>query len=334
MEKEKAMNFAAKRIETLLFIGLLTLLGGSVAYGEEIYPSKPIKVVVPFPPGGATDILTRAVTEKLAVRLGQAVVIENKPGGGANIGASAVAHATPDGYTVLMGSMGSHSAAISYYKTLTYNLRADLTPISRVGTIGITVLVSADNPAKNLAELISNVRAHPGDFTCGSSGTGGQIHLTCEMFKTAANLNILHIPYKGTAMLIPDLITGRVSMTLDNIPPYLQLIQTGKVKALAVTMLERSPLLPDVPTLAESGFPGFDSVAAYSFFVPTGTPKPIIDRLNKEVNAVLLDPELKLKMREQGIEIQGSTPEAVSAYLDNEITKWAKVIKEGKIAQE
>ena len=328
------MNFAAKRIETLLFIGLLTLLGGSVAYGEEIYPSKPIKVVVPFPPGGATDILTRAVTEKLAVRLGQAVVIENKPGGGANIGASAVAHATPDGYTILMGSMGSHSAAISYYKTLTYNLRADLTPISRVGTIGITVLVSADNPAKNLAELISNVRAHPGDFTCGSSGTGGQIHLTCEMFKTAANLNILHIPYKGTAMLIPDLITGRVSMTLDNIPPYLQVIQTGKVKALAVTMLERSPLLPDVPTLAESGFPGFDSVAAYSFFVPTGTPKPIIDRLNKEVNAVLLDPELKSKMREQGIEIQGSTPEAVSAYLDNEITKWAKVIKEGKIAQE
>ena len=328
------MNFAAKRIETLLFIGLLTLLGGSVAYGEEIYPSKPIKVVVPFPPGGATDILTRAVTEKLAVRLGQAVVIENKPGGGANIGASAVAHATPDGYTILMGSMGSHSAAISYYKTLTYNLRADLTPISRVGTIGITVLVSADNPAKNLAELINNVRAHPGDFTCGSSGTGGQIHLTCEMFKTAANLNILHIPYKGTAMLIPDLITGRVSMTLDNIPPYLQLIQTGKVKALAVTMLERSPLLPDVPTLAESGFPGFDSVAAYSFFVPTGTPKPIIDRLNKEVNAVLLDPELKSKMREQGIEIQGSTPEAVSAYLDNEITKWAKVIKEGKIAQE
>ena len=328
------MNFAAKRIETLLFIGLLTLLGGSVAYGEEIYPSKPIKVVVPFPPGGATDILTRAVTEKLAVRLGQAVVIENKPGGGANIGASAVAHATPDGYTILMGSMGSHSAAISYYKTLTYNLRADLTPISRVGTIGITVLVSADNPAKNLAELISNVRAHPGDFTCGSSGTGGQIHLTCEMFKTAANLNILHIPYKGTAMLIPDLITGRVSMTLDNIPPYLQVIQTGKVKALAVTMLERSPLLPDVPTLAESGFPGFDSVAAYSFFVPTGTPKPIIDRLNKEVNAVLLDPELKSKMREQGIEIQGSTPEAVSASLDNEITKWAKVIKEGKIAQE
>ena len=274
------------------------------------------------------------MTEKLAVRLGQAVVIENKPGGGANIGASAVAHATPDGYTILMGSMGSHSAAISYYKTLTYNLRADLTPISRVGTIGITVLVSADNPAKNLAELINNVRAHPGDFTCGSSGTGGQIHLTCEMFKTAANLNILHIPYKGTAMLIPDLITGRVSMTLDNIPPYLQLIQTGKVKALAVTMLERSPLLPDVPTLAESGFPGFDSVAAYSFFVPTGTPKPIIDRLNKEVNAVLLDPELKSKMREQGIEIQGSTPEAVSAYLDNEITKWAKVIKEGKIAQE
>ena len=324
----------ALKLFTQITLSLLTLSVAATSHPDDTYPSKPIKVVVPFPPGGATDILTRAVTEKLAVRLGQAVVIENKPGGGANIGASSVAHATPDGYTILMGSMGSHSAAISYYKSLTYNLRTELTPISRVGTIGITVLVSADNPAKNLAELIDDVRKHPGDFTCGSSGTGGQIHLTCEMFKTAANLNILHIPYKGTAMLIPDLITGRVSMTLDNIPPYLQLIQTGKVKALAVTMLERSPLLPEVPTLAESGFPGFDSVAAYSFFAPTGTPKPIIDRLNKEVNAVLLDPELKAKLREQGIEIQGSTPEAVSAYLDNEITKWAKVIKDGKIAQE
>ena len=213
-------------------------------------------------------------------------------------------------------------------------MRKDLTPISRTGTIGNAVLVSADNPAKNLAELVADARAHPDEFTCGSSGTGGQIHLTCEMFKTAAQLKVLHIPYKGTTMLIPDLITGRVTMTLDNIPPYIPLIKSGKIKALAVTMLDRSPLLPEVPTIAESGFAGFDSVAAYAFFAPTGTAQPIIDRLNAEVNTVLLDPELKAKLREQGIEIAGSTPEAVSTYLNNEIAKWAKVIQEANIAQE
>jgi tripartite-type tricarboxylate transporter receptor subunit TctC len=328
------VEFAAKLVRTILTTTLLTAFAGSTAFAQEAYPNKPIKVIVPFPAGGATDILTRAITEKLSPRLGQAVVIENRPGGGANIGASAVAHAAPDGYTLLMGSMGSHSAAISYYKTLTYNFREDLTPISRTGTIGNAVLVSADNPANNLAELIATVRAHPGEFTCGSSGTGGQIHLTCEMFKTAAQLNVLHIPYKGTTMLIPDLITGRVSMTLDNIPPYMPLIKSGKIKALAVTMLERSPLMPDVPTIAESGFPGFDSVAAYALFAPTGTPSSIIDRLNTEVNVVLLDPELKAKLREQGIEIKGSTPQAVSGYVDSEIAKWAQVIKAGNIAQE
>ena len=328
------MKSAAKLVQTLLLSALVTVFIGSPVHSEEAYPNKPIKIVVPFPAGGATDILTRAILEKLSPRLGQAMVIENRPGGGANIGASAVAHAAPDGYTLLMGSMGSHAAAISYYKTLTYNFRADLIPISRTATMGNAVMVSADNPAKNLAELIAAVRANPGEFTCGSSGTGGQIHLTCEMFKAAAQLNILHIPYKGTTMLIPDLITGRVNMTLDNIPPYMPLLKSGKIKALAVTMLERSPLMPDVPTIAESGFPGFDSVAAYAMFAPTGTPKEIVDRLNAEVNEVLLDPVLKAKLSEQGIEIQGSTPQAVSEYLNREIEKWSRVIKEANIAQE
>ncbi len=328
------MKSAAKLVQTLLLSALVTVFIGSPVHSEEAYPNKPIKIVVPFPAGGATDILTRAILEKLSPRLGQAMVIENRPGGGANIGASAVAHAAPDGYTLLMGSMGSHAAAISYYKTLTYNFRADLIPISRTATMGNAVMVSADNPAKNLAELIAAVRANPGEFTCGSSGTGGQIHLTCEMFKAAAQLNILHIPYKGTTMLIPDLITGRVNMSLDNIPPYMPLLKSGKIKALAVTMLERSPLMPDVPTIAESGFPGFDSVAAYAMFAPTGTPKAIVDRLNTELNEILLDPVLKAKLREQGIEVQGSTPQAVSDYMDREIAKWARVIKEANIAQE
>jgi tripartite-type tricarboxylate transporter receptor subunit TctC len=328
------VKFTVKLVKAFLLTALAAVFVGAPVHSEEAYPTKPLKIVVPFPAGGATDILTRAILEKLSPRLGQPMVIENRPGGGANIGAAAVAHAAPDGYTLLMGSMGSHSAAVSYYKKLSYNIRTDLAPISRTATMGNAVLVSADSPFNSLAQLIAAVRAKPGEFTCGSSGTGGQIHLTCEMFKATAQLNILHIPYKGTTMLIPDLLTGRVNMTLDNIPPYMPLLKSGKVKALAVTMLERSPLLPEVPTIAESGFAGFDSVASYAIFAPSGTSNAIIQRLNAEVNAVLLDPALRAKLREQGIEIQGSTPQDVSDYLEREIAKWSRVIKEANVAQE
>jgi tripartite-type tricarboxylate transporter receptor subunit TctC len=306
----------------------------SPAQAQDNYPNKPIKVVVPFPAGGATDILTRAITEKLAVRIGQSVIIENKPGAGANIGAATVAKAAPDGYTILMGSIGSHSISVTYHKDPGYNFKKDLMPISSAGSLSNIVVIGNDVPAKNLKELVAYAKANPGKLTCGSSGTGGLIHLTCEMFKIAAGIDVLHVHYKGTSLLMPDLISGRVTMALDTLPPYMPMLKEGKVRALAITTAKRSSLMPDLPTVAESGYPGFESVAVYGFFAPAGTPAAIIKKLNADINAVLLDPELKDKLLKVGIEVEGSTPEALAAFVDKEIAKWAAVIKAGNIKSE
>jgi tripartite-type tricarboxylate transporter receptor subunit TctC len=301
---------------------------------QDAYPNKPIKVVVPFPAGGATDILTRAITEKLAVRIGQSVIIENRPGAGANIGAATVAKAPPDGYTILMGSIGSHSISVTYHKDPGYSFKKDLMPISSAGSLSNIVVIGNDIPAKNLQELVAYAKANPGKLTCGSSGTGGLIHLTCEMFKIAAGIDVLHVPYKGTSLLMPDLISGRVTMALDTLPPYMPMLKDGRVRALAITTATRSSLVPDLPTIAESGYPGFESVAVYGFFAPTGTPTAIIKKLNADINAVLLDPDLKDKLLKVGIEVEGSTPEALAAFVDKEIAKWAAVIKAGNIKSE
>jgi tripartite-type tricarboxylate transporter receptor subunit TctC len=303
-------------------------------HAQDTYPSKAIKVVVPFPAGGATDILTRAITEKLSQKLGQAVIIENKPGAGANIGAATVAKAAPDGYTLLMGSIGSHSISVSYYKDPGYVFQKDLVAISTAGTLPNIVVVGMEVPANNLTELVALAKTEPGMLTCGSSGTGGLIHLTCEMFKIAAGIDVLHIPYKGTSLLLPDLIAGRVTMALDTLPPYIQMLNDKKLKALAITTAKRSALIPNVPTIAESGYPGFESVASYGFFAPAGTPPAIIQKLNTEINIVLKDQALKDKLIQQGIEIEGSTPEALQAFTDAEVLKWAKVIKDSKIKPE
>ena len=321
-------------LKLLLAVLALGTIGTNTVFAQDAYPSKPIKVVVPFPAGGATDILARAITERLALKLKQSVVIENKPGAGANIGAAYVAKATPDGYTLLMGSIGSHSISMSYYKDPGYNFKRDLLAISTAGTLSNIVVVGNEVPAKNLAELVALAKKTPGQLTCGSSGTGGLIHLTCEMFKVAAGIDVLHVPYKGTSLLLPDLVSGRVTMALDTLPPYLPMLKEGKVRALAITTAKRSELMPDLPTVAESGYPGFESVASYGFFAPTGTPASIIAYLNHEVNAVLSEPELKTKLLQQAIEIQGSTQQALAAFVDGEVAKWAAVIKASNIQRE
>jgi tripartite-type tricarboxylate transporter receptor subunit TctC len=324
-----------RRLFALLGLSLtLACSAFNPVQAQDAYPNKPIKVVVPFPAGGATDILTRAITEKLALRIGQSVIIENRPGAGANIGAATVAKAPPDGYTILMGSIGSHSISVTYHKDPGYNFKKDLMPISSAGSLSNIVVIGNDVPAKNLQELVAYAKANPGKLTCGSSGTGGLIHLTCEMFKIAAGIDVLHVPYKGTSLLMPDLISGRVTMALDTLPPYIPMLKEGKVRALAITTATRSSLVPDLPTIAESGYPGFESVAVYGFFAPTGTPTAIIKKLNADINAVLLDPELKDKLLKVGIEVAGSTPAALAAFVDKEIAKWAAVIKAGNIKSE
>jgi hypothetical protein len=324
-----------RRLFALLGLSLtLAYSAFNPVQAQDAYPNKPIKVVVPFPAGGATDILTRAITEKLALRIGQSVIIENRPGAGANIGAATVAKAPPDGYTILMGSIGSHSISVTYHKDPGYSFKKDLMPISSAGSLSNIVVIGNDVPAKNLQELVAYAKANPGKLTCGSSGTGGLIHLTCEMFKIAAGIDVLHVPYKGTSLLMPDLISGRVTMALDTLPPYITMLKEGKVRALAITTATRSSLVPDLPTIAESGYPGFESVAVYGFFAPTGTPTAIIKKLNADINAVLLDPDLKDKLLKVGIEVQGSTSEALAAFVDKEIAKWAAVIKAGNIKSE
>ena len=297
------------------------------------YPAKPIHIIVPFPAGGATDILTRVVADKLGTRLGQPIIVDNKPGAGANIGAEAAAKAVPDGYTLLMGSVASHSIAVTYYRTLGYDFRRDLAPISMVGHIPNVLVVTTSLPVKTVAELIAYAKAHPGQLNFASSGTGALIHLTGEMFKQMAGIDIVHVPYKGTALFLPDLIDGRVSMSLDSMPPHLPHIKSGKLRALAVTSAKRSPVLPELPTVAET-LPGFESVAPYALFAPAGTPAEIMALLNREVNGVLLLTDVRDKLAEQGIEVSGSTPEVLAATVKTEIAKWAKVIKDGNIKPE
>jgi tripartite-type tricarboxylate transporter receptor subunit TctC len=298
------------------------------------YPARPIRVIVPFPAGGATDILTRVVADKLGARLGQTIIVDNKPGAGANIGAEAAAKAPPDGYTLLMGSVSSHSIAVSYYRNLGYDFRRDLAPISMVAYVTNVLVVTPSLPVRSVPELIAYAKAHPGELNFASSGTGALIHLTGEMFKQMAAIDIVHVPYKGTALFLPDLIDGRVSMSLDTLPPHLPHIKSGKLRALAVTSAQRSPVLPDLPTVSEAALPGFESVAPYALFAPAGTRADIIALINREVNAVLLLPEVRDKLAEQGIETSGSTPEAVASIIKSEIAKWAKVIKDGNIKPE
>ena len=297
------------------------------------YPAKPIKIIVPFPPGGNTDILTRVVAEKLGMRLGQSVLVDNKPGAGANIGAEAAARSAPDGYTLLMGSVASHAIAVTYYKTLGYDFRRDLAPISMVGVVPSVLVITNTLPAKTVPELIAYAKANPGKLNFASSGTGALIHLTGEMFKLMAGIDIVHVPYKGTALFLPDLIDGRVSMSLDSMPPHLPHIKSGKLRALAVTSAKRSPVLPDLPTVAET-LPGFEAIAPYALFVPTGTPADIVALLNREVNAVLQMPDVRGKLAEQGIDVAGGTTDELAATVIAEIAKWAKVIKDGSIKPE
>jgi tripartite-type tricarboxylate transporter receptor subunit TctC len=313
---------------------VLVLSATAYAQPNAQYPARPVKIIVPFPAGGATDILTRVVGQKLSERIGQQMPIDNRPGAGANIGAEAAAKSPPDGYTLLMGSIASHSIALSYYKTLGYDVRKDFAPIAMTGAITNVLVVHPALPVRNVRELIALARAHPGQLNFASSGTGGLIHLTGELFKQMAKIDIVHVPYKGTALFLPDLLNGQIAMSLDTLPPHLPFIKTGKLRALAVTTVKRSPVLPDLPTVAEAALPGFESVAIYALLAPAGTSKDIVTSLNRETNVVLQMGDVKDKLSAQGIEPLGGTPEAVSAIIRNEVAKWARVIKEGGITPE
>ena len=308
------------------------LLGTSVrAFAQQSYPNKPIKMIAPYPPGGGVDTVARLVAERLSVRIGQTIAVENRPGAGATIGADALAKSPADGYTMMLGSITDYAIAPHVHKNLGFDMKRDFIPVVEVafGTVGLVVY--ADLPVKNLQELIAFAKANPGQLSYASSGVGGSQHLNAEMFKQMAGVDLVHVPYKGTTQFLPDLMSGRVQMSVDSMPAHLPHIKSGKVRALAVATRTRVPMLPDVPTMAEAGLLGYETATNYTLFVPTGTPADIVALLNRETNAVLQQADVKAKLLTLGIITIGGTTESAQARVPAELTKWANVIKNGNI---
>ncbi|MGQ0653641.1 MAG: Bug family tripartite tricarboxylate transporter substrate binding protein [Betaproteobacteria bacterium] len=313
---------------------VLLLLGCAPLAVAQPYPAKPIRVIVPFPPGGGVDIVTRTIAERLSPRIGQPIVIDNRPGAGTTIGVDAAVKSAPDGYTLLSGPIGNLAIVQYMLPKVSFDARRDLAPVTRVGYGTIVFIVPQASPAKSVGDFVAMAKANPGKLTFASSGTGGLIHLTGELFKQAAGIQLTHVPYKGTTQILPDILDARVDMALDSMPAYLPHLKSGKVRALAVATRHRSSVLPELPTMAQAGVPGVISATDYALYAPAGTPREAIALLNREANAVLQMPEVRAKLGASGIEVSGSTPEALGAELLEEYVKWAKVIRDGNIKPE
>ncbi len=302
----------------------LVLSGGADAQN---YPTRPVRFIAPFAAGGALDTLTRTIAARMQDSWGQPVLVENRTGAGGNIGADLVAKAAPDGYTLVMGTIATHAINVSLYSAMPYDAVRDFAPVTIAASINNSLSVHPSVPAKNVAELIAYAKANPGKLTFGSAGNGTSQHLAGELFKTMAGVDMVHIPYKGGAPAMVDLLAGQISMTFGDIPTALPHIRAGKLRSLAVTGAKRSPLLPDVPTIAEQGLPGFDVSAWFGVFTTAGTPRPVVDRLNAEIVRILNLPDVREKLLGIGMEPVTNSPDQFAAYVQSEIAKWAQVVK-------
>jgi len=314
-------------------LAALALVVAGEAWAQA-YPARPIRFVVPFPPGGGMDIVARAVGEKLSPRLAQPVVIENKPGAGTTIGTDAVAKSPPDGYTLLVSGIASQAIVHYMHPKRSFDMQRDFAPVARIADGTIAFVVPQSSPAKSVKDFVALAKANPGRLTFASSGVGGLIHLTGEMFKQAAGIDLTHVPYKGTTQILPDILDARVDLALDSLPAYLPHIQSGKLRVFAVASRSRSSLLPELPTMAEAGVPGVVSATDYALFAPAGTRRDIVLRLYRETAAVLEAADLRAKFATQGIEVRGGTPEALRAELADELAKWGRVIQAANIRAE
>ena len=307
-----------------LFVLLALSAAAAVA---QPYPSKPIRLVVPFPAGGTTDILAREAGQRLSLSLGQSVVIDNRPGAAGNIGSELVAKSAPDGYTLLMATVSTHAINPNLYARLPYDHIKDFAPVVLVAGVPNVLEVTPSLPVHSVADLIKLAKEKPGQINFASSGSGTSIHLSGELFKTMAGVDMTHVPYKGSAPAITDLIGGQVQVMFDNLPSSLPQIKAGKLRAIAVTSAQRAPALPDIPTIAESGLPGFEATSWFGIVAPAGTPPTIIARINADVNQWLQSPEAKEKLLAQGAVAAGGSPEQFAAYIHAETEKWARVVK-------
>ena len=307
-----------------LAAALLFALCGLAA--AQPYPARPIRLIAPYPPGGGVDTVSRVIADKLALRLGQPITVDNRPGAGATIGAAELVKSPPDGYTVMIGSMIDYSIAPHIHANLAFDMRRDMAAIVEIGNGTVGLVVWPGLGVNSVKELVALAKAQPGKISFASSGVGGLIHLNGEMFKQMTGIDIVHVPYKGTAQFLPDLMAGRVQMSVDNVLAHLPHIKTGKVRVLAVATAQRSPLLPDVPTMSEAGVPGFESATNYTLFAPAHVPAEIVARLNRETNAVLELPEVRSKLLSQGVVPSGGSAEVVQARVPREMAKWAAII--------
>jgi len=294
------------------------------------YPAKAVHMIIPFPPGGATDIIGRVVSQKLGERLGQPVVVDNRPGAGGTIGSDVVAKAAPDGYTLLISTNSTHAVAMVLSKP-PYDATRDFTPITLLAESANILVVSPKLDISSVKELIAAAKAKPGALSFASSGNGTIIHLTGEMFKQMAGVDMLHVPYKGTALSLPDLASGRVSILFDNIVSAQPNLKSGTVKALAVTTLKRSALMPELPTMIEAGVPGFESTAWFALFAPAGLPTEIRNRLHEAAVAALKSPDARERLIGAGAETLGEGPEVLAKRIRDDIAKWGQVVKAGNI---
>jgi len=314
-----------KIIAVCVAIALVLITTHSVAQN---YPTKPIRLIVPFAPGGPTDIMSRAISERITSRLGQQLVIDNRAGAGGNIGTEIAAHSAPDGYTMALGHIGTHAINVSLYSRTGYDPVKDFVPITMIATLPLGLWVNASVPANSVKELVTLAKAKPGSLNFGSAGSGGPTHMAGEMLKAMAHIDIVHVPYKGNAASLTDLVAGRVQMMFSNLLTAGPHARAGKLRGLAITSARRSPQAPDLPTVAESGVPGYDITPWYGVLFPAGTPRTIVVRLNQEIGGILTTPEVMERFRAQGVDLVTSTPEAFAALIKSEIPKWRKVVKD------
>ncbi len=315
----------------LLAAALAVWAGSTLA---QPYPSKPIRLIVPFTPGGSTDILGRAIGQKLAEALAQQVVIENRPGAGGSIGAEAAARAAPDGYTLLMGHIGTLAVNPSLYPKLGYDPLKSFVPVAWVARVTNVLVVNPAVPAHTVQELVKLARDQPGRLRYASGGNGSAAHLTTEYFKLQTQTDIVHVPYKGTAPAVTDLLGGQVEVMMSGAPALMPHVRAGKLRALGVSNAQRVESLPDLPTIAEAGVPGFEAIQWYGVVAPAGTPEAVIARLNAEINRALATPELKARLVAEGAEAAPTTPQAFGAFIAAEIERWRPVIQKAGLKAE
>jgi tripartite-type tricarboxylate transporter receptor subunit TctC len=327
LNRRRFVSFAAAAVAAP------SILSSRASGAGAAWPVKPVRVVVPFAPGGSTDITARLVGNRLQEVWGQSVVVENKPGAGGNIGADMVAHSDPDGYTIFIVGPGMATNKF-LYPQLSYDPVGDFAPVTLLITQPNIMCVPNSSPAKSVKEFIAYCNENKGKVTYASSGNGTTLHLGGELFKRLAKVEMTHIPYRGGAPAINDLIPGRVDVIFDNVPSIISHVRSGTVRGLAVTTMERIAILPDMPTIAESGVPGFDVSSWFGFFVPVKTPQDVIAKINADTNAALAHPSVKPRFDDLGAVPKGSTPAELAAFLKSEIDKWGPVIQEAKIRVE